>query len=189
MLALGSPGTVSPQTCRDRDLGHNLATDESRPGSQSSPAHRADGLRKAPFQHVRAGSASPARSCRSASPAHCALQQGFGGSPRSVKLLPQRPEPSSTCTRPCGAAASYHVEARPRLQLQLRPSPRRLCRASMHASQLCAAAGGAALRRRPCGTANRVGCGGAMWRCQPGRRSPRQRRERAARGMCGPCVI
>ena len=69
--------------------------------------------------------------------------------------LPQRlPLPPAR-----GVAASCHVEARSRLQLQVYLLRQRQCRADMHASQLCAAAGVAGRRCQVGGTANRVGRG------------------------------
>ena len=70
--------------------------------------------------------------------------------------LVQCEDQSSTCSQASRCARRCALETRARLQLQLCCSPLRLCRASMHASQLCAAAGGAGLRWREIGAA--LGC-------------------------------
>ena len=98
---------------------------------------------------------------------------------------------SSTCSQASRCARRCALETRARLQLQLCCSPRRLCRAYMHASQLCAAAGGAGLRWREIGAA--VGCTShATVPRNPSRRSAAacpaaamEPAERPSRAVCG----
>ena len=143
--ALGSPGAASQAGCV-------RSTTESSTRRQSQPP-TADRLPNGAFQCAQAESSTACPLVPEACLTGCAFRNDFRSSSCSVTRF------RNACPFLLPAELRRAVMSRPVLgsQPQVYLLRQRQCRADMHASQLCAAAGGAGRRCQVGGTANRVG--------------------------------